>query len=369
MKWSMNAMNAINAMGESEQQGNPGHTGTTSAPIREEVVGFGAVLKGLLRALDDTLELQGWDLPARLAEVHLDPFGGAFALSIVPIAELSGHPTCELMRLRPLASAEAIGVVLITEGWGYSPASNARIAAGESLRFAPSQDPDRIEVRITNLVLRDGTERMLSRVRGTTDVVTEERAHAGWVPELARRCLMLPSKAKSPPDSFPRELTITWQILATAALIFPLLKEAGNGVDMNFDSLAPIPEVWGQAILPLADVEESAMESLLVGDWWPPIKAALGGAPLDIPALARALRGALTEGNRPLPLIAPLIRGDEMVLMDKALANWLDDPLLVSFCYQVTPNRSWLRNILESEFGPSWAESFDIFCQENPEVE
>jgi hypothetical protein len=307
---------------------------------------FTPMLDKFLQVVDAMFEELGWDAPARLGELHLEIQDDSIGFKLVPLAELDGHPGCDLMRRRPVAAAEAVGAILITEGWSYSPANLDRLAAGEEIGYEPHDDPDRGEVRLTQLCLRDGTERTLQHRRGEAAGQVSDGPSKGLTPELLRRVVGCPSQAVAPPDGFARVLALAWQGYALIAL----------AADGQVPDRVPEPEEWGRLVVPGSDFGASLWEP-----WWEPVNTALDGATLDVAALAAAFRETFARGRVPIPFLPPFARGEDSVKMSPELADWFDDAQLVAHCYDVTPGAGWFAGTIAGavppDQAPAWVES------------
>lgn len=105
-------------------------------------------------------------------EDEVDPFmdlgvmGFGFSPRIIEFLE--GHPADSLVGKR--AGPEAIGAILVTEGWDYSDEVKELLKNGERPDFPPSQDPNCREVRLCNLAWRDGTEALVQRHRDNDEI-------------------------------------------------------------------------------------------------------------------------------------------------------------------------------------------------------
>lgn len=142
----------------------------------------------------------GWDQPSSLWEVHdvevpdairiehSDCFALAYSVRLAQV--LDGHPADAMVGVRLQG---AVGAVLVTEGWSYSPDRLAELAAGVELP-QPSECADRVEIRLAHLVMRDGTEAVVMRRRDQAPEVLQGLELAGRVVVALRRVLGVPSR-------------------------------------------------------------------------------------------------------------------------------------------------------------------------------
>lgn len=177
----------------------------------ELVASFGEVLERLaLRAEHSAHEL-GWDQPVTLWDLRFadDTLLEAFArrapvgvdviaagLTMGQVAEIHGHPYEDLIGMR-LDDPDVVGAVLVSEGWNYGPASRAQIAAGNQPGFTPTDDPERVEVRMAQLMLRDGTSLLVVRERDSEPFVADADV-TGRVTDALARTLGVPSTLTEP---------------------------------------------------------------------------------------------------------------------------------------------------------------------------
>jgi len=131
-----------------------------------------AVLETVLRAVDDSYAMHGWDQPMQLIaltpssalprgprkrvtrKLGCNPAPETFLAFDAPV-ETDGYP-CDLLAGRRLPTWVE-GAVLVTEAWTY-PSDVDVLAA----LVPPSAHPRRVECRTTTLVMRDGA--LLTRV-------------------------------------------------------------------------------------------------------------------------------------------------------------------------------------------------------------
>lgn len=142
----------------------------------------------------------GWDQPSSLWEVHdadvpdsirvehSDCFALAYSVRLAQV--LDGHPAEAMVGVR---LSGAVGAVLVTEGWSYSPERLVELAAGADLP-EPSACADRVEIRLAHLVMRDGTEAVVMRRRGQEPEVLQGLDLAGRVVVALRRVLGVSSR-------------------------------------------------------------------------------------------------------------------------------------------------------------------------------
>lgn len=286
----------------------------------------------LLAALEATVASLGWDQPATLYAVRTRASGAVeapeLALTAEPVAVLSGNPVCALLRHQPTLDDDALGVALVTEGWAYGPTARAVLDRGEVPAVPPSQDPERVELRLAQLVLRDGTTQLIEHRRGETST-TREPDGPSWVGWTLRRCLGLASEARPPAGDLPLRLVLLWQC---SNLL--LLADGGYPIDR-----LPVEAAeWGRFTIPGLGEPPTGVRD----PWWQPVEAALDSGTLDGPAFAAALRtqlAAASDDGVCLPLAFPLERGDDHVMCDAAMAAWMDDALLLAFVDATVPDR------------------------------
>jgi hypothetical protein len=207
----------------------------TEAGSVAEAVGY------LAAHLETLVDEQGWDMPASLWEVRgvdlpddvtdfltagsSDSIAAGFGLRVHSFLE--GHPREALVGCS-VTDPDVLGVVLVTEGWAYS-----RDREGSAQPLPPSGYEDSRELRLVYLLLRDGSEALVRRVRGSKtepdDVLiqapTDGDAHMdGEVVWAVRRVLGLPSGASrfAHPPSW-RELW--WRIHMAPMLLLLSISE------------------------------------------------------------------------------------------------------------------------------------------------
>lgn len=152
--------------------------------------------------LEQQVDQFGWDRPASLwgltavdadvameaAGIHSDGLALAFALNFIEF--LDGHPAEALEEMR--AEDGLVGVLLSVEGWDYGEATKELVRQGQSPDFPPSQDPERAELRMVNLLLKDGTSVSVVRRRGEEAELVDGNI-SGRVMSSLLRYLALPS--------------------------------------------------------------------------------------------------------------------------------------------------------------------------------
>lgn len=107
---------------------------------------------------EEVLELAGADM----SMVDTDKMMLAFDIRLA--AQLDGDPAVALLGKR--IGDDAVGAALTIEAWDYGPATRARALAGAGVTWSPTDDPGRREIRITQVVLRDGTSAWVRHERG-----------------------------------------------------------------------------------------------------------------------------------------------------------------------------------------------------------
>lgn len=283
-----------------------------------------AHLLAFLENLAIHLDESGWDRPGLLLAIHLEDGPDGPALASTGLGTLVGSTTCALLRTHLTVEAEAIGAVLVTEGWSYGPSAMERLRAGEVIPFRAAEDPDRVEVRLLELALRDGTELTVVHRRGETPN-TIARETSSWNQWLLRLALELPSDADDPADDLALRLLLLWQVSNVLAL-----RDGGYRLDPQTES-----ESWGLGftVPGLGSLPDASREG-----WWAPIEASLAGAPLSFTRLAGTVRGALEMNELALPGSFPFQDGPDAVVLDATTAAWLDDEALVRFCDDSVPS-------------------------------
>lgn len=282
------------------------------------------VCKNVLLRIDSHLDATGWDLPAVLFELSMDEdHNGDLGISVYPHSVFTGDLVASLFSATPKASPGSVGVVLCSEGWVYGPVQQDRIDRGEQPDFPPALDPDRREVRLLQLVLKDGTELALHRERGEQPSFLDDSSFDGWLAWALRRVVSQPSGAPQPSPDLPLRLALTWQVSHLLSFSPPPDADAAS---------------WGSFTIPGL----SPRASLAAREpWCDPAQAGLV-APLDVRAFARALR---SQASTPFPLSFPLCRDDEYVQIESALVDWCDDEMLAILVDAAVPPK---RQVLET---------------------
>lgn len=297
---------------------------------------LGVVHDRLLRALEQVVDAKGWNQAPALYAVRLDGptlettsplFTG---LQAEPVAVLDGNPVCALLRLRPELD-DAVGAVVVTEAWAYGPEAQAALAREEAPPFTPAQDPDRVELRLAQLVLADGSCHVIEHRRGAA-ATRRPLEGPSWLTLLLRRSLGLDSQAPPPNPDLALRLVLLWQVSN-------LLLLGDGGYELG--ALAPTGVAWGQFSIPGLGAAPGGLRDA----WWAPVEAALAGGGLDVDALAAALRGQLASNpdvTECLPLAFPFERGRDAVLASAELLDWMDPELLAAFIDACVPDREVL---------------------------
>jgi hypothetical protein len=174
-------------------------------------------MEAMVRALESFAAERGWDAPWTLWALLADPSNTTVGLGLLAEAP-TGHPSDTLIGLT--VPEQAIGAALVTEGWSYPPD-----ATEADLVLTPSEHPDRREMRLVHLVLRDGRVLLGSRVRdddlNITDMV------AGRIPDLMRRSL------GAPVTPGPLEVGDILARMWLASLAERLVTDAAGGVPVD----------------------------------------------------------------------------------------------------------------------------------------
>jgi hypothetical protein len=172
--------------------------------VNEQHDSLTATILTIAEHLERSIDTHGWDQPATLWEISMTEqnvpqhvldeieHGGGVAVGFEAtfIDALEGHPYAALVGRT--ISDDAVGIALSSEGWNYSEASQAMAQLGP-LSYPPSEDPDRKEIRIVSVMLRDGTTAALVRERGQDTQLAHDRGAPGRVEAAMRRYLHLPS--------------------------------------------------------------------------------------------------------------------------------------------------------------------------------
>lgn len=161
-----------------------------------------------------------------------DAVAGVVAFRTLPVMHVEGHPRDVLTgRYLDDFEPEAVGAMLTWEGWGAP--------AGSDSSLRPSEHPDRYEMRVVQLVLRDGTEVSVCRKRGGA-VETMRDGHAsfnagGTMAETLRLFVGAPSRAVEHVDIPPAD--VLWR---REQLLFVLMLGAGELGSAAVRSLDPL---------------------------------------------------------------------------------------------------------------------------------
>lgn len=143
--------------------------------------------------------------------------GGSFFSQVLAMKarELEGsdgeHPLDLIEGMR--VDDEAVGAGLVVEGWSYGEELTARAGDGAELEISPAEDPDRVEMRQVLVILRDGTQGMVLRRRGSEPEVLggREKQMRGRLIETLQRYVGVATEA---PERTLREVAATVVLLA-----------------------------------------------------------------------------------------------------------------------------------------------------------
>lgn len=184
--------------------------------------------------LEAECEKEGWDRPARLYDIvgvdMTDDANTRLTDLIGPVSEdgmvmafglrnaqiITGHPVDAVTGR--VCGDDVLGCVLVTEGWRPPDRVLDQLAAGQITIdevTSPSEYPDRVEVRTTYCLFRDGTERAIERDRGAEpfELAGEASGQLIWA---LRRYLRSPSQA--PIVISPRRL-YAWTLARAARAV------------------------------------------------------------------------------------------------------------------------------------------------------
>ena len=159
---------------------------------------FEHVLQDLLLSLEQQIDDFGWDQPPTLweflaaddiAEVHgdalpVDADGVSPSFGLRRAQVITGEDPYEAL-VGSKADENALGAMLVCEAWAAP--------AGDRSGVAPTDHPDRREVRILDLVLRDGTALSVVRYRDKDEPETGDGDAQGRLPSALRRYLDMDS--------------------------------------------------------------------------------------------------------------------------------------------------------------------------------
>lgn len=303
----------------------------------------------LLEALERAVTALGWDQPAGLyaiVEHPPEPGGRSLTLAAEPVAALVGNPLCALLRLRPELTA-AQGAAVVTEAWAYGPEAYALLERGKLPGFSPAADPERIELRVAQLVMADGTTDVVEHRRGSAPTHRELEGPS-WLRAVLRRSLGLASQAPAPQPDLALRLVLVWQVSQVLLL-------ADGGYDLaGFHSG---DGEWGRFVIPsLGELPAGVRDP-----WWAPVEQAVTGAALDVTALAAAVREQLAEQpdvSRCLPVAFALERGEDEMLASPELVEWMDDEMLVAFVDLTVPDTEVLSHSATHSLPPALRDGF-----------
>lgn len=149
-------------------------------------------LETVLRHVETVVDGEGWNALTSLFWLYDEPVG--IGVARPPLPETLGrmYPP-DLLKLlgRTLGgqalTMKAIGVVLLAEGWGViaDETSAADVAADVAAGRVHTR-PDRIELRQATLILVDGRELFLTRIRGREPHVYTRDGVTGTATESLR---------------------------------------------------------------------------------------------------------------------------------------------------------------------------------------
>lgn len=274
---------------------------------------FTNTLHDLLGDIDEAANREGWGQPAALLELTLEapPAGLTIATGVHTV--LTGHPVTALWSTLPTLDDEAVGAALVTEANGF-----------------PTGAKSPVELRLSQLVLRDGTELAVYHPRGGELCAVDEPG--GWTSWLLRRAVGLSSHADAPRPDLALRLVLLWQAATLLAV---------GDLDRVFARSTPDWREWGQFCIPtVGELGPAGREP-----WWEPVEACLDAlhagelhvASTALVGLADPIRSALAAGAQILPTGFPLVRGCDQVFLDARQAAWADDALLVAFVDEAIP--------------------------------
>ncbi len=196
------------------------------------------------RLLDEQAEEAGWDNPSVLwrvdmptvndvIDIELDDSTFGLAMGFTPLAEFECHPNDVLLGL-DIDGPACIGAALVTEAWSFpldADGSVDRTRVGGYTR--PSEHPQRVELRMVLLVLRDGSAVATMRTRGDDEprvFPLEKMQLDGTVVRCLRRAIGLHSTPGGP--SVPLEyirtrLTALSYVTVAVGLVEAIEKDIG----------------------------------------------------------------------------------------------------------------------------------------------
>lgn len=302
-------------------------------------------LEQMVQTIGTQADALGWDAPAVVFSVGMTVGTETVTYTAEPLCVLDGHPVVAFLREHPATSPEAIGAALVCEAWEYSAPVLARQQAGETIPFPPSGDPDRVELRIVQLCLRDGTECALVITRDGGVRWLEEQPH-GWVPFGLRRTAGAPSQAPAAAGDLPARLAALWQLGNLG-----VLAEQGFPLAASVD-----PDELARFTLPGFGVAPEAVRE----PWWAPVEAALAGAPFDGAAFAAGVRAAVATQEWVLPVGMVFARARDEVILDAAGLAWMDDAMLVAFIDDTVPGCGELIAAATADLGAAWGQALTV---------
>ncbi len=213
-----------NEPGDEQNRPADSDTGPTHLLINEAV-----------RLLEEQAEEAGWDQQSVLWRVDMpsvvdlapelltdSTFG--LALGFVPIAEFECHPN-EVLSGLVIDGPDCIGAALVTEAWVAPNQFDTESGQDGDARYVrPSEHPDRTEVRLVVMLLRDGNLSGTMRTRGSdrsTALDTGNLLIDGTVLRYLRRAIGLPSLPDGPDvdlESMRRRLRAVGLVLCVEQL-------------------------------------------------------------------------------------------------------------------------------------------------------
>ena len=196
------------------------------------------------RLLDEQAEDAGWDNPSVLwrvdmptvndvIDIELDESTFGLAMGFVPLAEFECHPNDVLLGL-DIDGPTCIGAALVTEAWSFPLEADGPVDRTRVGGYArPSEHPERVELRMVLLVLRDGSAVATMRTRGDDEprvFPLESMQLDGTVVRCLRRAIGLHSTPGGP--SVPLEyirtrLTALSYVTLAAGLVEAVEKDIG----------------------------------------------------------------------------------------------------------------------------------------------
>ncbi len=198
------------------------------------------LIKEAVRLLDQLSEEAGWDQPSVLWRVDMpsvvdlapELVSGStmgLALGFVPIAEFECHPN-EVLSGLTIDGPDFIGAALVNEAWTYPLTADGDNDPEQAKGYTrPSEHPDRVEVRLVVLLLRDGSIACAMRTRGSDATVLMESSGTlidGTVLRHLRRAVGLPSRPEGPEIRL-ETIRERLGLVASVLLVQQLLDEFG----------------------------------------------------------------------------------------------------------------------------------------------